>query len=93
MFVFTTAPRRQGSRAIWDPSIVGNAAGEALRKLQPRTMARNPVMFVVEVGSVLTTAALARDVVAGAHAIGFELQITCWLYIHSIADLSAGGRR
>ena len=42
-------------KSIWDPQIVKGAVWDSLRKLHPRTMARNPVMFVVEVGSVLTT--------------------------------------
>ena len=45
------------TRSLWDPQIVQRAVWDALRKLHPRTMARNPVMFVVLVGSVLTTAA------------------------------------
>ena len=44
-----------GTQSIWDPQIVQRAIGDSFRKLHPRTMARNPVMFVVEVGSVLTT--------------------------------------
>ena len=46
-------------RSIWDPQIVRGAVADSLRKLHPRTMVRNPVMFVVEVGSVLTTLRLA----------------------------------
>jgi len=41
--------------SIWDPGIVRGAARDVIGKLHPRTMARNPVMFVVEVGSALTT--------------------------------------
>ncbi|MBW8862502.1 MAG: potassium-transporting ATPase subunit KdpB, partial [Acidobacteria bacterium] len=77
-------------------SIVRNAAAAALRKLQPRTMAKNPVMFVVEVGSVLTTAALARDLVGGHAPVGFELQITGWLWLTvlfaNFAEAMAEGR-
>src|SRR5262249_42248701 len=51
------------ARSLWDPAIVGAAARAALEKLHPRTMAKNPVMFVVEVGSALTTLALVRDAV------------------------------
>src|SRR5579862_9773638 len=54
---------------------------DAIRKLHPRTMAKNPVMFVVEVGSVLTTLALARDAVMGRSGLGFECQITFWLWL------------
>ncbi len=44
-------------------------------------MAKNPVMFVVEVGSVLTTVRLVLDAVAGRPGLGFELQITFWLWL------------
>ena len=50
-----------GSPRLFDPSIVAGAARDALIKLDPRRMVRNPVMFVVEVGSVLTTALFLRD--------------------------------
>ena len=53
------------TRSIWDPQIVQRAVWDALRKLHPRTMARNPVMFVVLVGSVLTTLRLVQDIVTG----------------------------
>ena len=43
------------TQSIWNPQIVQRAIGDSFRKLHPRTMAKNPVMFVVEVGSVLTT--------------------------------------
>src|SRR4029453_6722678 len=69
------------ARSIWDPQIVKRASLDALVKLHPRTMAKNPVMFVVEVGSVLTTLALARDVIAGRPGIGFEIQITFWFWL------------
>ena len=46
---------------MWDPEIVKRAAVDSLVKLDPRTLARNPVMFVVEVGSVLTTILFIRD--------------------------------
>ena len=49
------------AKSIWDPAIVRTAILDSVRKLHPRTMAKNPVMFVVEVGSVLTTVALLRD--------------------------------
>ena len=64
------------SRSIWDPQIVRTAIWDSFRKLHPRTMARNPVMFVVEVGCVLTTWRLVQDAVTGSGSIGFELQIT-----------------
>ena len=72
------------------------AVGDSFRKLDPRTMARNPVMFVVEVGSVLTTIRLLYDVVTGGGNLGFELQITLWLWITvlfaNFAEAMAEGR-
>ena len=53
---------------------------DAFRKLDPRVMMKNPVMFVVEVGAVLTTVLLVRDVDRRPPGIGFELQITLWLW-------------
>jgi len=82
--------------SIWDPAIVRRAARDALVKLHPRTMMRNPVMFVVEVGSVLTTLALVRDVVAGRGDLLFEVQITFWLWLTvlfaNFAEAMAEGR-
>ena len=69
------------ARSIWDAQIIRRAAQDALVKLHPRTMAKNPVMFVVEVGSVLTTLALVRDAIAGRGGLGFEIQITFWLWL------------
>jgi len=87
--------RTHGS-SIWNPRIVRNALWDAIRKLHPRTMARNPVMFVVEVGSALTTLALARDIVASRAGIGFEIQITVWLWatvlFANFAEAMAEGR-
>ena len=84
------------ARSIWDPVIVRRAAGDAVRKLHPRTMARNPVMFVVEIGSVLTTLSLARHLIAGGGNIGFEAQITFWLWFTvlfaNFAEAMAEGR-
>ncbi|HXW32133.1 MAG TPA: HAD-IC family P-type ATPase, partial [Acidimicrobiales bacterium] len=47
--------RTKPAAAMFEPSIIRRAVGDAVRKLDPRQMARNPVMFVVEIGSVLTT--------------------------------------
>jgi K+-transporting ATPase ATPase B chain len=82
--------------SIWDPKIIRGAIGSAFRKLHPRTMARNPVMFVVEVGSVLTTVRLVLDVIGRRHGLGFELQITFWLWLTvvfaNLAEAMAEGR-
>jgi K+-transporting ATPase ATPase B chain len=60
--------------------ILMSAAWESLRKLNPRTLARNPVMFVVEIVSALTTIILIRDILAGHGGIGFTAQIVFWLW-------------
>src|ERR1051325_4330587 len=76
--------------SIWNPQIVKRAIVDAFLKLHPRRMMRNPVMFVVEVGSVLTTLQLIRGLGA------FELQITLWLwftvFFANFAEAMAEGR-
>lgn len=60
--------------------LVGRAARASLGKLNPVTMAKNPVMFVVEAGAALTTVFLARDLFTGAPGIGFTMQLAVWLW-------------
>ena len=86
-------------QAIWDTKIVQRAVGDSFRKLNPRTMMKNPVMFVVEVGSVVTTLQLIRGIISpipGVTNTGFELQITLWLWFTvlfaSFAEAMAEGR-
>src|ERR1700691_6149806 len=50
-------------RSLWDATIVRRAVVDAMVKLHPRTMKRNTVMFVVEIGSVITTIYLVRDLI------------------------------
>ena len=47
--------RTKPGASLFEPSIVRRAVGDSFRKLDPRQMAKNPVMFVVEIGSVVTT--------------------------------------
>jgi K+-transporting ATPase ATPase B chain len=68
------------SRPLFDPEIVGRAARGSFVKLNPVTLRKNPVMFVVEMGALLTTVFLVRDMVTGAGGMGFSLQITIWLW-------------
>src|ERR1700730_15255303 len=68
------------SKSIWDMNIVRRATVDSLVKLDPRNMMKNPVMFVVEVGSVATTILLIRDALRHQGAFGFNLQITLWLW-------------
>jgi K+-transporting ATPase ATPase B chain len=87
--------RQKSGRAIWDASIVRRAAFDAVLKLNPRHMMRNPVMFVVEAGSVLTTLLLAGNLRYGK-PLGFGLQITLWLWFTvlfaNFAEAMAEGR-
>ena len=65
---------------MFDPEILGRATKESFVKLNPATLTKNPVMFVVEVGAAITTIFLARDIFTGAAGIGFTLQIALWLW-------------
>jgi potassium-transporting ATPase ATP-binding subunit len=66
--------------ALFDPKIVLPAIGSAFVKLDPRTLIKNPVMFVLEVVSALTVVILLRDLLTGGDQIGFEVQIVVWLW-------------
>jgi K+-transporting ATPase ATPase B chain len=68
------------SRPLFDPEIVSRAFRESFVKLNPMTLAKNPVMFVVEVGAALTTVFVLRDLVIGATGTGFGMQIALWLW-------------
>ncbi|HEY4297354.1 MAG TPA: potassium-transporting ATPase subunit KdpB [Paraburkholderia sp.] len=88
---------RTAARSMLDPSLVKPAIADAFKKLTPRTQLRNPVMFCVYVGSILTTvlwiAALAGEAEAPA---GFILAITLWLWFTvlfaNFAEALAEGR-
>ena len=83
-------------KAIWDMKIVRGAIWDSFVKLHPRKMMGNPVMFVVEVGSVVTSVLLVRDVLQHQGAFGFNLQITLWLWFTvlfaNFAEAMAEGR-
>src|SRR5580704_8627106 len=68
------------SRPLFDPEIVGRATRASFGKLNPVTLAKNPVMFVVEVGALLTTVFVVRDVFTGAPGLKFGVQIALWLW-------------
>ncbi len=80
------------SKAIWDMKIVRRAIFDSFLKLEPRNMMGNPVMFVVEMGSVITTILLFRK----SASFGFNLQITLWLWFTvlfaNFAEAMAEGR-
>jgi K+-transporting ATPase ATPase B chain len=84
-------------RPLFDPPIVRRAIRNALGKtVSLGHMVRNPVMFVVLIGSILTTLVLLRDVVQGRGAVGFTLQIALWLWFTVVfanfAEAMAEGR-
>jgi K+-transporting ATPase ATPase B chain len=83
-------------RSLFDSKIVRRASVDALVKLNPRAMMRNPVMFVVEIGSVLTTALLFVNIATQRGHFRFDLQITLWLWFTvlfaNFAEAMAEGR-
>src|SRR5712675_2811113 len=90
---------QSNKQAIWNTQIVKRAVVDSFKKLNPRAMMKNPVMFVVEVGSVLTTLQLLRGLIAPIPNVtnsGFELQITLWLWFTvlfaNFAEAMAEGR-
>src|SRR6516165_740798 len=81
------------THSIFDPVIIGPAIGDSFRKLNPLTLARNPVMFVTEVGAIITTVLMFLG--HGGH-FGFQLQIALWLWFTvlfaNFAEAMAEGR-
>ncbi|MCA1842792.1 MAG: potassium-transporting ATPase subunit KdpB, partial [Actinobacteria bacterium] len=94
------APGRQterSSKSMFDPAILRRAVGDSFVKLNPRVMARNPVMFVVEVGSVLTTLLFFRDLGRATAAQNtFVGLVSAWLWFTvlfaNFAEAVAEGR-
>src|SRR6202030_1183474 len=86
------SPMKPRKKAVWEWKIVRRAVRDAFLKLNPRKMMGNPVMFVVEIGSVITTALLFK----GGAAFKFNLQITLWLWFTvlfaNFAEAMAEGR-
>src|SRR5262249_55675941 len=68
------------ARPLLDPEILQRALKDSVLKLNPVTLMKNPVIFVVEVGAALVLLFLIRDIAVGASGIGFELQIDLWLW-------------
>src|ERR1700690_2447213 len=80
------------SKSLWDAKFIRRALVDAVVKLDPRTIVKNPVMFGVEVGSVVTTVLLCRE----KQSFAFNLQITLWLWFTvlfaNFAEAMAEGR-
>ena len=74
------AAARMRATGIWSGPLVRRAATASFAKLDPRLVARNPVMFVVEIGAVVTTCITAQQIVTRSGDIGFSLQISAWLW-------------
>jgi potassium-transporting ATPase ATP-binding subunit len=92
-------PKQVRGVSAWEGPILRAALVDALRKLDPRVMARNPVMFVVEVGSLLTSALWLRGLLApsaGGPPVWFSGQVTLWLWFTVVfanfAEALAEGR-
>jgi potassium-transporting ATPase ATP-binding subunit len=69
----------KATQSIWQKDIVLKAVVESFRKMDPRILWKNPVMFIVELGSVLTTGIAVRDLFKGGDA-GFDFHISLWLW-------------
>ncbi len=86
----------RSSSSILNPELLVPAIGGAFRKLDPRDLAKNPVMFVVEVVAALVTVLFVRDLVVGAPDLGFSGQIILWLWFTvlfaNFAEAVAEGR-
>src|SRR6187401_3531682 len=92
----STLRKRMPVSALFDAKIVAPAVGSAFAKLNPRTLMKNPVMFVLEVVTALTTVILIRNLLTGGQHLGFEFQIVIWLWFTvlfaNFAEAVAEGR-
>ena len=93
------ADTRLKERSLLDPEIMRPAIWESFRKLAPQHVIKNPVMFVVEIGSVLTTLIFIRDLVAptaGSQPLWFTFNVSFWLWFTVVfanfAEAVAEGR-
>ncbi|HVT53158.1 MAG TPA: potassium-transporting ATPase subunit KdpB, partial [Dongiaceae bacterium] len=88
--------KRSTSATLTDPKILVPAIGASFRKLDPRVMIHNPVMFVVEIVTMLTTILFVRDLITGAGNYAFSFQINLWLWFTvlfaNFAEAVAEGR-
>jgi potassium-transporting ATPase ATP-binding subunit len=87
---------RARSRSIWDPGIVRQAVIDSFWKLDPRIQVKNPVMFIVEAGSLLTTIVFVQELAAGTGRPLFTGQVAFWLWFTvlfaNFAEAMAEGR-
>lgn len=87
---------RNRPRKLFEPNIVKRAIRDAFVKLNPKVVAKNPVMFVVLVGSTVSTFFALRELIAGVPTAGFTLQVALWLWFTvlfaNFAEAMAEGR-
>jgi hypothetical protein len=87
------APKEIG---LFEPAILGPALGQSVKKLDPRSLARNPVIFVTALVSVATTLLVVRDGLTGGPTFWIGLQIAVWLWLTvlfaNFAEAVAEGR-
>ena len=88
--------RRKGGSSIFDPAIIRRALLDAFKKLDPRWQVKNPVMFVVEIGSVISTVEFVRLLFGQGGETWFVLAVTIWLWFTvlfaNFAEAMAEGR-
>jgi len=92
----STLRKRMPVSALFDSKIIVPAIWSAFAKLDPRVLIKNPVMFVLEIVTILTTVILVRDLGTGGENIGFTFQIVLWLWFTllfaNFAEAIAEGR-
>src|SRR6516162_5563789 len=92
----TAKSKRTPTATITGPKILTPAIGESFKKLNPVTLVKNPVMFVVEVVALLVTVLFLRAVISDAGNYTFSIQISLWLWFTvlfaNFAEAVAEGR-
>src|ERR1700759_5150239 len=88
--------KRTSMSTMLDPKILKPAVAASFRKLDPRAMVKNPVMFVVEIVAALTTVIFIRDLATGGEHLGFTFPVILWLWFTvlfaNFAEAVAEGR-
>src|SRR5262245_58516241 len=96
MMESSIARKRLPMATLLDSKIVVPAISAAFVKLDPRTLVKNPVIFVLEIVTILTTVLLLRDLVTGGSNLAFAFQIVLWLWFTvlfaNFAEAIAEGR-
>src|SRR5664279_6174561 len=92
----TKLRKRMPVSTLFDLKIVGPAIGQSFVKLNPATLIKHPVFFVLEIVTVLVTLLLVRDLLAHHEGLGFTFQIVIWLWFTvlfaNFAEAVAEGR-